>query len=229
MDVFKTRLFFPAYPTTGRFHALSFLTSPVKPAEGEQAPWIIITNARPLTITVVDQEKGTSVVFHVPTRFERWRFDTGGVYAFAWARDEELVTVPVHGGDPNAPQTLVKVRRAGDSIGPATGVTFFFHPSNYPDYGFEFGTASNANRPNSYFLGVGGRLRTFGDHTLLTFATGVARVNVKSYQGITSGQTYASDDPLLTGRQRFVTVPYISLGLGVNFGANDTKNGSPAK
>jgi len=223
IDVYKTRLLFPAYPTKNRLAPIG-ISLPREPASGE-TPWIVLKSAHMLSITVAPNNGTTPVTFHVELQFQRWHVDTGGFYAFSWARDQEIVTQAVTQTDAKAtPQSKVIALRAGDKTGPVTGVTFFFHPSNYPDYGFEFGMATNGTKPNSWFIGTGGRLRTFGDHTLLTIAAGVAHISVKQFPGLKEGDTYDTSDARLSGRQHYVNKPYVSLGLGVSFGGDSAKD-----
>jgi hypothetical protein len=223
IDVYKTRLLFPSYPTTNHFGPIGF-GLPREPSSRDTPSWIVVRSDHPLSITVSPNGSLSPVTFHIDLQFQRWHVDTGGFYAFSWARDQEIVTQAVTQTDPKAtPQSKVTALRAGDKTGPVTGVTFFFHPSNYPDFGFEFGMATNGNKPNSWFLGTGGRLRTFGDRTLLTIGAGVAHVSVKQYPGLKEGNTYDTADALLTGRQHYVNKPYVSLGLGISFGGEGSK------
>jgi hypothetical protein len=223
IDVYLPRHIAPRYPTSGGnfWNSYRYVADPTAlKSDGNpyQSPWIVMTYARPIDITVLTQK--TAYHFEVQTRFERWHFDTGGFYALSWAREQSLITTSAP--DVNGvPQTRVVTRRSGDQIGPTTGVTFVFHPSNYPDIGWEFGSATETSRPTSWYLGSAFRLRNFGDNTLLTISAGISRISVTEYPRVNEG-TYAADDPLLKGRQHYVAAPYIALGLGVHFGGSES-------
>jgi hypothetical protein len=178
-----------------------------------------------LTFSVGDQP------FTVPIRNQRWWLETGGFYSYSWARDDQLVTknVTVDG----AAKIQVVARRKGDRIGPATGVTFVFHPGDFPEYGWEFGTATNGGHTN-YYLGSTVRLIQYNDRALLTVGAGVSHVSVIQYPEIVMNDSaghvinYAPDDPLLAGRTHYINKPYVSLGLGINLGGpQQGKSSSP--
>jgi hypothetical protein len=164
--------------------------------------------------------------FTVPIRNQRWWLESGGFYAYSWARDEQLVTrnATVDG----VAKTQVVAQRPGDRVGPVTGVTFVFHPGDFPEYGWEFGSATNGGRTH-YYLGSTLRLIQFNDRALLTLGGGISHVSVTQYPDIALNDAkgnpiyYATDDPLLTGRTHYVNKPYISLGLGINLGGPQAK------
>jgi hypothetical protein len=229
IDVYLPRIIFPRYPTDpGHWLAYNHVADPTKvtsDGNGElvQTPWVVMTYARPIDVTVIvpNGAGGEARHFQVQTRFERWHFDTGGFYALSGARNESLVTHPGKVDANNVAQTDVLIRRRGDRVGPTTGVTFVFHPSNYPDFGWEFGSATG-DRPTSWYLGGALRLRTFGDNTLLSISGGLSRISVLEFPAIEAGKSYSADDPRLSGRQHYVSAPYVALGLGVHFGGADT-------
>ena len=164
--------------------------------------------------------------FTVPVRNQKWWLESGGFYAYSWARDEQLVTQNLT--DEKGKSTIrVVERRNGDRIGPSTGVTFVFHPGDFPEYGWEFGT-STANSKTNYYLGGTLRLIQFNDRALLTIGGGVSHVSVTQFPSIDTTKVYEPDDPLLTGRTKYVNRPYVSLGLGINFGGpSQSKNATP--
>lgn len=69
--------------------------------------------------------------YTVLVRHQRWWLESGGFYAFSWARDKELVTV-TEDVDGKSKVRIEDIRQ-GDRIGPVTGVTFVFHPAD-PEY-----------------------------------------------------------------------------------------------
>ncbi len=159
--------------------------------------------------------------YRVLVRHQRWWMETGGFYAFSWARDSSLVTVTedVNG----TPMVRVLRIEEGDRIGPTTGVTFVFHPADFPEYGWEFGTSTTGDRTH-YYLGGTIRLIQFNDRALLTVGFGLSHVNVTHFPDVTltkddgTPRFYRTDDPLLTARTHYVNKPYISLGLGISIG-----------
>lgn len=153
--------------------------------------------------------------YTVPIRFQKWWVESGGFYAYSWARSEQLVTAK---DSPKAGQTTVVFKRNGDRVGPSTGVTFIFHPADYPVIGWEFGTATGGDKSTSYYLGGTLRLIQFNDRSLVTVGAGISHVNITTYPGVKEGLSYASDDPILTGRVHYINRPYVSLGLGISFG-----------
>lgn len=159
--------------------------------------------------------------YRVLVRHQRWWMETGGFYAFSWARDTSLVTATEDvNGTP-----MIRVLRVedGDRIGPTTGVTFVFHPADFPEYGWEFGTSTTGDRTH-YYLGGTVRLIQFNDRALLTVGFGLSHVKVTHFPDVTLNNAdgtprfYRTDDPLLLERTHYVNKPYISLGLGISIG-----------
>lgn len=209
----KRRSFFPGWATRIG-HTFRTPQAPDKPSC--ENPRIILDATTPdITFAIGDKS------YRVLIRHQRWWMETGGFYAFSWARDTNLVTVTEDVGG----TSKIRVLRLeeGDRIGPTTGVTFVFHPGDYPEYGWEFGTSTSGDRTH-YYLGGTVRLIQFNDRALLTVGAGLSHVRVTHFPDITltnpDGTTryYNSDDPLLAGRTHYVNKPYISLGLGITIG-----------
>jgi hypothetical protein len=225
LTFFKSRYLFPPYKTrSAGKNILRGMGIGRRPADAAAAPLQVVLDGLSQTVDISITSGAVSQNIPLLVRWRPWSVETGGFYAYSWAHDEKLVTetfsIDADGEGPNAPESRTRVvaLREGDNIGPSTGVTFFFHPGNYPNVGFEFGTAANGNNPSSWFLGLGIRLLQPTDSSLLTIAAGISRVTVTSYPGIESGKDYATTDPLLTGSTHYTNRPYVSIGLGISFG-----------
>ena len=229
LTVFKSRFFYPSYQVrnTGT-NPFRMLGLGGRPAEASEAPLQVVLDGNARTIDVAVITTGGSSNFPIWVQWRPWRVETGGFFAYAFAHSQELLTQTINvdpdgtGPMPSQARTKVVRVRTGDNFGPTTGVTFFFHPGNYANVGFEFGSATSGNDPTSWFLGLGVRLLQPSDRSLLTLSAGLSRVSITTYPGVVDGTDYDPTDPLLTGRRHYTNRPYISLGLGITFGNNGT-------
>jgi hypothetical protein len=156
--------------------------------------------------------------FVIPVVWQVWWVDTGGFYAYSFARDTELVSESVT-RDGQAYDRILQ-RRPSERMNASTGIVMNVHPGNYPEIAFQFGVANNGQRLPSYYVGAGVRLREVGRRALLTLACGLTAVQVKQYPGVSANSEYPSDSPLLTGKEAYTLRPYVSLSLGFSFGAS---------
>jgi len=194
-----------------------------------------------LTVAVTDRrgkadEPPITRTFEIPVQFEAWRLESGGIYAYAWAHDQQIVKTTVTPAAATGLPALARVVaiRRGDEFGPSTGVAFNFHPANYPWFGWEFGTAVRGSADYAFFIGPTLRLLRVTDHALVTIGTGISLVKVTEFPGIVAATLtdvpadfkkgdkvpagfYVADDPLLSGRTHYARRPYVSLGLSLTF------------
>jgi hypothetical protein len=253
VTVHKTRWLFPTYKRGSGKSVFNLLMGPAtlqSTKKGETIPATAVHHISgvdhpTITVAVTDRETDASTkveklvtrTFVIPFQFEAWRLESGGIYAYAWAHDQQLVTSTIK---PAASQTalpaitrVVAIRR-GDEFGPSTGVAFNFHPANYPNFGWEFGTAVRGTADYAFFIGPTLRLLRLTDHALVTIGSGLSLVKVTDYPSISASTVaelpssvndikslptgfYVADDPLLTGRAHYVRRPYVSLGISLTF------------
>lgn len=164
--------------------------------------------------------------------YARWEIDGGGFYAFSLASDVTLTTQAAtmtasSAGTP-AQTTVVRVQ-SGKRIRNDTGVSFNFYPANYPEFGFTFGISASTERSPSLYLGTGVRLLSVGRRAVLSGMAGVAVIQTRRFPGVTEGQSYPSDSPLLTGVLGYRTSPFVSIHLGFSVGGGSNGTGTGGK
>lgn len=238
ITVYKWRRFAAMYDTKSAHSwvppIVGFVLQPILPKTDDSfkdQDYVIVGGHAPeLTLDLVDaaEQPAAAMPITIPLRYERWHVESGGFYAFSWARNEELVTstTTVSG----EAKTLVRERRVGDRLGPSTGVTFVFYKSDYPEIGLEFGTATSSGSPTSYYFGLVDRLLGIGDRAALTISGGLSRVGVRRYPGaIPDGPekgVYDPTDARLTGRTKDLFKPYLAIGFGVSLGGPTSNQAS---
>jgi hypothetical protein len=159
----------------------------------------------------------------IPLAYRRWTYETGAFFAFTNLSDDELVTesVPVTTGMPAQVKVIKKVH--SDTYTQETGIFLSVFNRNYPKVGFGLGFHTSSGRAPSVYLGPTFRLRSLGDHGLITASGGAAVLPVRRFPGLSSDpmKTYAPDSSVIAGKVVFKTGYYLMINLGFSFGPID--------
>ncbi len=153
--------------------------------------------------------------------YQRWFVDMGGFLTFSSVSDQELVTELVVGGEHDGQVKILKKRNQAKLVS-GTGLALDFHLANYPNWGAQFGLATNVDRKASYYIGGAYRLRELGPRTLATIAAGIAATQATRFPDVSIGDFRNPTAIEVTqGSKRYAFGPYISLSLGFSFGGVD--------
>jgi hypothetical protein len=151
----------------------------------------------------------------IPVAYERWKFETGTMFAVSNLVDQELVTSPDSATTGN---TKVESKRDADSMSQETVLFLNLVPANYEFFSIGFGLHSSSDRSVAYYLGGSVRLLSLGERALASFSAGMVGAQVRQFPDVAKGNSLPANDPLLQGDLRYKTGWYAGISLGFRFG-----------
>jgi len=173
-----------------------------------------------ITVEVSREDQATqTLTTEIAVLNERWKVESGTIFAVSALEDEELVLQDKPGGAVGATE-VVGVRKSG-RFEPKTGLFISLIPRNYEWFGISFGIHSSSGEAISYYFGPSIRLLGLGGQAVASFSAGLVGDRVRDFPGIDcSGEAQActeTGNDARTGRLAYRNSWYAGLSLGFRF------------